>query len=118
VLVDGSDERALDGMLGPPIHFGKLCDRLTLDPRILPLAVWRAPLRERFAAAGMEVEPDALEMLLGYGGGRPYETMAAARYAALNARKLGSDDEVQGVGAFAAEMAIDEAERHVSDDGA
>ncbi len=32
VLVDGSDERALEGMFGAPVHFGKLVDRLGLDP--------------------------------------------------------------------------------------
>jgi len=34
LLVDGSEERTLDGMLGEPVHFGKLVDRLTLDPLI------------------------------------------------------------------------------------
>src|SRR6266702_2760319 len=30
VLVDGSEERVMAGMLEPPVQFGKLCDRLSL----------------------------------------------------------------------------------------
>jgi hypothetical protein len=113
VLVDGSDERVLEGMLRSPVHFGKLCDRLKLAPTI-PRATWREPLRERFQAAGLGIEPDALEALLTFGAGRPYETMTAARYAALSARKL--DDLT--VGGFAVQMGVDEARRHLEDDGA
>jgi hypothetical protein len=117
LLVDGSDERALSGMLGEPIHFGKLCDRLSLDPRI-PLDVWREPLDERFERAGMRLETKAREALLAFGDGRPYATMAAARYAALVARKLDGADPAAAVGAFEARMGLDEAARHLEDDGA
>lgn len=113
LLIDGSDERVLNAMLGSPIHFGKLCDRLKLAPTI-PQTTWPEPLRERFAAAGLRIDGDALELLLRHGGGRPYETMAAARYAALSARKLGDAT----VGAFAAQMGVDEASRRLEDDGA
>lgn len=113
VLVDGSDERVLNAMLGAPIHFGKLCDRLTLASTI-PHATWLTPLRERFEAAGLAIDADALEALLAFGAGRPYETMAAARYAALSARKLGD----ASVGPFAVQMGIDEATRRLEDDGA
>jgi hypothetical protein len=111
VLVDGSDERALDGMLGAPAQFGKLVDRLTLDPRI-SADIWRGGLAERFVQAGLELQPDALEKLIEFGEGRPYPTMTAARYAALGARKLGSAT----VEAFDVQMAIDEARRHLAED--
>lgn len=113
VLVDGSEERTLDAMLGPPTHLAKLCDRLQLDPR-MPRATWREPLRDRFAQAGQAIQADALETLLDFGDGRPYETMAAARYTALSASKLTTDS----IGAFEVQMGIDEARRHVTDDDA
>jgi hypothetical protein len=111
VLVDGSDERALDGMLGAPPQFGKLVDRLILDPRI-SADIWRAGLAERFVQADLELQPEALEQLIDFGEGRPYPTMTAARYAALGARKLGSAT----VEAFDVQMAIDEARRHLAED--
>lgn len=111
VLVDGSKERALEGMLGAPVQFGKLCDRLSLEPRI-PTYIWRESLPGRFRQAGLEVQPEALEALVTFGDGRPYATMTAARYAALNARKLGSEI----VGAFEAEEGVAEARRHVAED--
>lgn len=111
VLVDGSEERALDGMLGAPVQIGKLCDRVPLEPRI-PAYAWRNALPERFGQAGLKVEHEALEALLSFGDGRPYATMMAARYGALNARKLGSG----AVGAFEAQTAIDEARRHLEED--
>lgn len=113
VLVDGSEERTLDAMLGPPTHLAKLCDRLQLDPRI-PRDTWREPLRDRFEQAGQTIAPDALETLLDFADGRPYETMAAARYTALSARKLDADR----IGDFEVQMGIDEARRHVADDDA
>lgn len=113
VLVDGSDERALEGMFGPPTHFGKLVDRLGLDPTI-PLTSWREPLVQRFSRAGLVLEEAPREALLKWSGGRPYPTMAACRYAALSARKTSSTS----VGEFEVRMGIDEAERHLRDDGA
>lgn len=112
VLVDGSDERSLEGMLGPPAQFGKLADRLPLEPRIPP-RVWRESLGERFAQADLALSPEALEALVSFGEGRPYATMTAARYAALNARKLGDET----VGPFEAEEGIAEARRHLEEDG-
>lgn len=112
VLVDGSDERTMDGMFGPPVQFGKLVDRFSLDPRI-SLPIWRNSLPERFGQAGMTIEPEALDALISFGDGRPYATMAAARYAALNARKLGSAI----VGRFEAQEGVAEAQRHLADDG-
>ena len=113
VLVDGSDERALEGMFGAPTHFGKLADRLTLDVRI-PLDSWREPLTDRFASAGLAIPDEPREQILRWGDGRPYATMAAARYTALSARKTASTT----VAEFDVQMGIDEAKRRLADDGA
>ncbi len=111
VLVDGSRERALEGMLGAPVQFGKLCDRLSLEPTI-PGRIWRDGLPDRFRKAGLEIQAESLEALVSFGEGRPYATMLAVRYAALNARKLGSE----AVGAFEAEEGVAEARRHLEED--
>ncbi len=116
LLVDGSEERVLGDLLGPPVHLGKLCDRLDLSPTIA-LDVWRTPLRERFARAGMHIADQPLEQLLRYGGGQPYRTIAAARYAALSVRKLAEGGASRPtLDAFSVQMGIDEAERHLRDD--
>jgi energy-coupling factor transporter ATP-binding protein EcfA2 len=111
LLVDGSSERALDRMMGRPVGFGKLVGRLALAEEI-PAWAWRAQLPERFGEAGLRIEPEALEELVSFGAGRPYTTMAAARYSALNARKLGSPT----VGTFEVREGIEEARRHISED--
>lgn len=111
LLVNGSNERVLEGMLGPPIHFGKLCDRLPLAPTI-PASAWRRGLPDRFRRAGLVLRPEAFEIVTRFGEERPYATMAAARYAALNARKLSSDE----VGVFEAEEGVAEARRQLEDD--
>ena len=111
VLVDGSKERALEGMLDQPIQFGKLCDRLRLDPRI-STGIWRAALPDRFRQADLELQPEALDAILAFGQELPYPTMTAARYSALNARKLGSGS----VGSFEAEEGVAEAKRHLEED--
>jgi hypothetical protein len=113
VLIDGSAERALDGMFGEPVHFGKLADRLELAVSI-PADSWREPLTDRFERAGLGIPPEILERLLQWSECRPYATMAAARYAALNARKTGSAE----IDDFDLQMGIDEAKRHLEDDGA
>jgi hypothetical protein len=113
VLVDGSDERALDGMFGAPTHFGKLVDRLGLDPRI-PLTSWRRPLTDRFKRLGLELPDPSREAILEWSDGRPYPTMAACRYTAHSARKTDSTT----VGEFDVHMGIDESERHLRDDAA
>jgi hypothetical protein len=113
VLVDGSNERALNGMFGAPVHFGKLVDRRTLNRRI-PLTSWREPLTERFLRAGLLLEEAPREELLKWSNGHPYATMAAARYTARSARNTSSDTVTE----FDVRMGIDEAERHLRDDGA
>lgn len=111
ILVDGSDERTMEGMLGEPVQFGKLVDRLSLDP-LIALHIWRDSLPDRFRQAGLTLEQDALDALITFGNGRPYVTMSAARYAALNARKLGG----ASVGRFEADEGVAEARRHIEDD--
>ena len=113
LLVDGSDERALEGMFGPPVHFGKLVDRLGLDSAI-PLTSWREPLTDRFSRLGVELPEGLREAILNWSGGRPYPTMAACRYTVLSARKT----ESTRVSDFDVQMGIDEAERHLRDDAA
>jgi hypothetical protein len=113
VLVDGSDERALEGMLPAPIQFGKLVDRLGLDPKI-PLTSWRKPLTDRFSRLGLELPAASLEALLEWSSGRPYHTMAACRYTAFAARKTNSSTVTE----FDVRMGLDEAERHLKDDAA
>jgi hypothetical protein len=100
-----------DGMMGTPIQFGKLVDRMPLAPEI-SAQVWREGLPRRFEQAGLSVHPEGLETLISFGAGKPYVTMTAARYAALNARKLGSS----AVERFEVEEGIAEARRHLAED--
>jgi hypothetical protein len=94
------------------MHFGKLVDRISLDPQI-PLTSWRESLTERFSRAGLLLEEAPREELLKWSDGHPYATMAAARYTARSARNTSSET----VTAFDVRMGIDEAERHLRDDG-
>lgn len=112
LLVDGSQERALERMMGKPVGFGKLVDRLPLAEAI-PARIWRESLPIRFGQAKLALESNALEELISFGEGRPYATMTAARYSALNARKLRSDS----VGDFEVKEGIEEARRHLAEDG-
>jgi len=73
----------------------------------------RAPLTQRFAAAGLRLPDEQRERLLEWRDGAVYPTMTAARYTALNARKTGSDT----ITDFDVEMGLDEARRHLEDDG-
>ena len=112
VLADGSNERAAAGLFEEPNQFGKLVDKIPLAATI-PIPSWRAPLTERFALAGLSLADAEREKLLTWGGGHPYRTMAAARYTAFSARKTKSER----VDDFDLQMGIDEAERHLRDDG-
>ena len=113
VLVDGSDERTIWELLGAPTHLGKLVDRVDL-PTTIPAATWREPLTARFAVAGLRLDDEHRDRIIEWGAGRPYDTIAAARYTAFAARKLSSDS----VTAFDVQMGIDEAKRHLDDDDA
>lgn len=111
LLVDGSEERVLERIMVPPVGFGKLVDRLPLAEEI-PLRHWRESLPGRFRQARLELKTDALGILSSFGDGRPYATMTAARCAALNARRLGSES----VGVFEMQEGIAEARRHLAED--
>jgi hypothetical protein len=110
VLVNGSDERAFE-LLDRGVGLGKLCKRWALSSTI-PKRTWREELPAHFAEAGLEVEPEALEMIVRFGDGRPYATMLASLNSGLNARKLGSPS----VETFAAAEGIAEAERQMKDE--
>src|SRR6185503_15681957 len=86
VLIDGSDRRTLDGLLEEPVGLGKLVSRYDL-PTTIPAYLWEAPLSERFADAGLVLGRAQRDAIIAFGSGRPYHTMAAARYTALAARK-------------------------------
>lgn len=111
MLVDGSSERALERMMVPEVGFGKLVDRLPLAAEI-PARIWRQSLPSRFERARLTIEATPMAELIEFGAGRAYPTMMAARCAALNARKLGSE----AVGIFEVEEGIAEARRHLEED--
>lgn len=109
VLVDGSDERSIDSMMGPPIHPAKLAQSLSLEPTV-PQATWREGVMERFADADFAIEPASLDQILEFGRGRPFETMAAAQESALAARALGGTT----ISRFEAQMGVDAARRRAA----
>lgn len=80
---------------------------------VLSLTSWRKPLTERFSRAGLLLEDTPPEELLRWSNGRPYATMAAARYTAQSARRTSSDTATE----FDVQMGIDEANRHLHDNG-
>jgi hypothetical protein len=112
VLVDGSEERTFAGLLGDPVQFGKLVSRYEL-PITIPAYLWRQPLTERFAAADLHIADGQRDTIIAFGQGRPYDTMAAARYTAIAARQ-GSGT----VTGFDVQVGLDRARRHLEDDGA
>ena len=112
VLVDGSDQRAFE-ILEHDVQLDKLTSRMRLNETIPP-PVWREALPGRFAMAGLELEGEALELIVEFGAGRPYATMLAARHTALNARRLRDG---APVGVFEATMGIDEAQRQLGPGG-
>lgn len=116
VLVDGSEERALTGLLGQPVQLDKLCGRVAVSPHI-PKERWRERLPERFDHVGMTITSGALAAIIDFGAERPYETMAAAQGAALTARALGGEQrESILVDVFEADQGIEVAKRRDNDD--
>lgn len=111
--IGGRLRESMSTMLAGARRIGKLVGRIELGERI-PLTSWRKPLTERFSRAGIVLEDSPREELLQWSDGRPYATMAAARYTALSARNTSSG----AASEFDVHMGIDEAERHLSDDGA
>jgi AAA+ ATPase superfamily predicted ATPase len=111
VLVDGSDERTVQQLLGRPHSLGKLAQRIELEPRI-PMDQWRSPLRDRFHTAGLEITEERLQRLLDYGAGYPYSTMAACAAVALAARRA----ELSEVDDFVLDLGLNEAKQRLHDD--
>lgn len=113
VLADGSQERTMNGLLGPPASLGKLVKRIDLPPTISAY-LWRDALTQRFADAGLRLPGEQRDRIIAWGAERPYQTMAAARHTALAARQTSTTD----IGVFDVQMGIDAAERQLNDDGA
>lgn len=111
ILADGSDERAIEQMLGPPVAFGKLCRRRDLAPTI-PRSVWRDALTQRFKDAGLSIDADALERILEFGKDRPYPTMTAAQDCAIVGKQRSNGE----VAAFEVRIGIEEAQKRLRDD--
>jgi hypothetical protein len=111
VLVDGSDERSIDQLLADPYNFGKLVGRSPL-PDIIPAYLWRDPLTARFAEIGKDLADEQLDEIITFGEGRPYDTMAAARYTALTA----AQHRDAPVSDFDVATGLDLARQHLRDD--
>lgn len=111
VLVDGSDQRTFATLLKDPINFGKLVSRYDL-PSTIPAYRWEQPLTERFTTAGLDLGNDQRHAIIAFGDGRPYDTMAAARYTALAAKQAS-----RTVTNFDVDVGLDRARRHLEDDG-
>jgi hypothetical protein len=60
VLVDGSDERTIQRLMGAPYNLARLGQRLDFSPTI-PADQWRAPLRERFAHAALSISEERVQ---------------------------------------------------------
>jgi hypothetical protein len=112
VLVDGSDDRTIERLMGPPYNLARMAQRVALPPTI-PADQWRRPLQERFARARLMIADDHLERILEFGEGRPYDTMAACLYAGLNARRLRSE----AIDVFVLDKGLEEARARLDEDG-
>jgi hypothetical protein len=82
VLVDGSDDRTIEQLMGPPYDLARLAQRVALPPTIPP-DQWRRPLHKRFERATLPISDEHLDQILGFGDGRPYDTMAGCLYVGL-----------------------------------
>lgn len=111
VLIDGSDTRTFETLLGDSDGLGKLVRRHDL-PSTIPAAEWRSGLTERFDQAEHPIEREALEHLIAFGAEQPYRTMIVARAAAFTADQLGGDTTT-----FEVRDAITSANQQLRDDG-
>jgi len=87
VLVDGSDARTIEQLMGKPYELARLGQRRELPPTI-PIDQWRRPLLERFQRAGLSISAERLERIIQFGEGRPYDTMSARLYVGMTARRV------------------------------
>jgi uncharacterized protein len=111
VLIDGSEERTVEQLVGHPYSLGKLAQRVELEPRI-PQDQWRAPLRGRFTDAGLEISAERLQRLLEFGAEHPYRTMAACAAVGLAAHRA----ELEEIDDFVVELGLKEASQRLDDD--
>jgi AAA ATPase domain len=111
ILVDGSEERTVEQLMGKPYDLARLCQRRDLAPTI-PIDQWRRPILERFERATLPITTERLDGILSFGGGRPYDTMTACLYTAMNARRVQAD-EIDG---FVLEKGLEEARARLDDD--
>lgn len=111
VLVDGSDDRTLEQLMGDPYGVAKLTSRVALPERI-PLDQWRGPLQRRFGEGGLNLSAERLERMLEFGDGHPYATMAAAHFTAYNARRLA----ITEIDDFALRRGLEEARERLDAD--
>jgi hypothetical protein len=111
VLVDGSDERTLEQLIGEPYNLGKLTKRLALTDRI-PFDQWRAPLRDRFEQAKLTICDARLQRVLAFGAEHPYHTMCAALEVALKTRALQLDE----INDFALDEGLQAARARIDED--
>lgn len=111
VLVDGSNERTIERLMGSPYDLARLAQRLELPPTI-PADQWRRPLLDRFQRAALPISPDRVQRILDFGEGRPYDTMTGCFYVALTARRLQNND----VDDFAIGKGLEEARARLDED--
>jgi len=111
VLIDGSDERTIEKLMGSPYDLARLAQRIPLEPTI-PADQWPGPLHERFRQAALTISAPRLERILDFGQGRPYDTMTACLYVALNARRLHSEE----IDDFALDHGLEEARARLDED--
>jgi len=111
VLVDGSDERTIERLMGSPYDLARLGQRLELSPTI-PADQWRAPLRRRFEQTALSISEERLQRILDFGEGRPYGTMTACLCAGLSARRVQSDT----IDDFVLERGLEEARARLDED--
>jgi hypothetical protein len=111
VLIDGSNDRTIEQLMGDPYSVAKLAQRLALAETIPP-DQWRRPLRERFAEARLAISDSQLQELIDFGTGRPYRTMAACSGVAIAARRL----EISEIDGFAMRAGLQETEVRLADD--
>jgi hypothetical protein len=111
LLVDGSDDRTIEQLMGPPYDLARLAQRVALPPTI-PANQWRRPLRARFERATLPISDEHLNRILDFGDGRPYDTMAGCLYVGLTARRLGSE----AIDAFVLEKGLEEARARLDED--
>ena len=111
LLVDGSNERTIEQLMGSPYSMARLGQRLALTPT-MPSDQWRAPLRDRFERAALSISEDRLERIIEFGEERPYDTMVGSLLVGQNARRVQSDT----IDDFVLKRGLEEARARLDED--